>query len=135
MDYEITELSNLDVFFYYGEPGSDQLVETESDLLAGIIQPKRTLYYNRRDSSGVPEKENFPNSFVLAISTRYDIANWNSYRNTQVSDGSNGTPDRRVAISQNSIEINQDQKGEMDVKIGFIPFASFQQQRTLSLPI
>lgn len=135
MDFELEVLSDLDAFFYYGEQGSDLLLETESDLLAGIMQPKRTLYYNRRDSSGVPEKENFPNSFILAISTRYDITNWNAFRNTQVSDGSKGNPDRRVAISQNSIEIVQNQKGEMNVQIGFIPFDKFTQRKTLSLPI
>lgn len=135
MDFELEVLSDLDILFYYGEQGSDLLLETESDLLAGIMQPKRTLYYNRRDSSGVPEKENFPNSFILAISTSYDITNWNAFRNTQVSDGSKGNPDRRVAISQNSIEIEQNKKGEMNVNVGFIPFDKFTQQKTLSLPI
>jgi hypothetical protein len=135
MDYELSQLSDIDIFFFYGEPGSDLLIETESDILAGIMQPKRSLYYDRQDSSGIPEKENFPNSFVLSVMTKYDITKWNSYRNTQVSDGSNGTSDRRVAISQNSIDIKQDKTGNMDVAIQFIPFANIKQVQNITIPM
>ena len=54
---EISRLEDFDVFFYYGEPGSDLDLEIESDVLGGIIQPKRSLYYNRAEGCGVTEKE------------------------------------------------------------------------------
>ena len=136
MDYPLEILSDIDVFYYYGEPDSDLLLETESDIFAGILQPKRTLFYNRRDASGVVEKENLPTSLILSLMTAFDITNWNSYRNTQVSDGANGTPDRRVAISQNSVQIQQrNEKGEMDVLVEFIPFANLKNKKDVTIPI
>lgn len=135
MNYEYSQLSDFDLFFYYGEEGSNLEMETQSDVLAGIIQPKRSLFYDRLDSSGVPEKENFPNSFVLEISTKYNIVSWCSYRNTKVSDGANGTPERRVAISQDLIAINYNNKGETDVNVQYIPFANIKQKVQVSVPL
>lgn len=121
MDYELSQLQDFDLFFYYGEQGSDLKMEIESDLLMGMVQKKRSLFYDRRDSVGVSEKENYPNSFVLAFMARYDIVNWTAWKNTQISDGSSTYPDRRIAVSQNSIEISQ-RGQEMDLKVNYIPF-------------
>lgn len=135
MNYEYSELSDLDIFYYYGEEGSNLEMETQSDILAGLIQPKRTMFYNRQDSSGVPEKENFPNSFILEISMKYNIANWVSFRNTKVSDGANGTPERRVAVSQDSIAVNYNNKGETNVNVQYIPFANINQKTQVTIPL
>lgn len=134
MDYEYKMLSDLDLFFFYGEPGSDILMETESDILAGVLQPKRSLFYNRRDSAGVTGRENMPNSLVLSIMTKYDITTWNAFRNQNVSDGENGTPDRRVAISQETVSIRQDGQ-EMDVLIEFIPFNNMKTKGKVTSPL
>lgn len=135
MDYELEQLSDFDLFFYYGEKGSDLSLETQSDLYQGLIQPKRSLFYNRQASAGLVEKENFPNSVVLAILSRYDVTVWNAYRNTQVSDGTEGKPDRRISISQSSIEIFKNENGEFDIKINYIPFMNYQQFNSVSIPI
>jgi len=134
MNYEMNQLSDLDIFFFYGEKGSDLDIETQSDILAGIIQKKRSLFYDRQDSSGIPERENNPTGFVLEMSMKFDIVNWIAYRNTKISDGSNGTPDRRVAVSQNSIVITENQKGETDVNVEYIPFANIKQTDRIVVP-
>ena len=134
MDFEYSQLSDFDCFLFYGEPDSDLGMEIESDLVAGTIQPKHSLFYDRRDGAGVPEKENYPNSFVLQFMTKYDITNWNAWRNIQVSDGSNGNPDRRIALSQSSINIIQDGQN-MDLLINYIPFGSIKKSANVSIPI
>lgn len=134
MDYDISQMSNFEIFFFYGEPGSDLAMEIESDLVAGCIQPKKSLFYNRRDAAGVPEKENHPNAFVLQILTKYDIVKWNAWRNTQVSDGTNGNPDRRIALSQSSIAIQQSGQN-MDILVNYIPFSNIKKPANVSIPM
>jgi hypothetical protein len=45
-----------DYFFYYGQV--DQRKEIEADLLTGIIQDKRSLFYARSYAAGIGEYEN-----------------------------------------------------------------------------
>lgn len=127
---EINKLSDFDVMFFYGQ--NDLALENSSDVMAGIIQPKRSLYYNRQDGCGVSDRENYPNSIILVIGIRYDIIKWVSYRNNQVSEDS---PDRRVAVSQSVIEFKQDNKGNLDVNVKYIPFADINSPDQLSVPI
>jgi hypothetical protein len=134
MDFSYPQIASGDVFFYYGEPGSNLDLETQSDLIAGMVQSKRTLFYNRQDSAGVAEKENMPNGVILGILTRFDIANWNAYRNTQVSDGTVGA-DRRVSISQNSIDVLKNEKGELDINVNYIPFVNIRKVSSVNLPV
>ena len=135
MNYDLSELSDFDIFFFYGEPESNLEQEIQSDIMAGVMQAKRSLFYNRLEGAGLTEKENHPNGLILSILTKYDIAQWGAYRNTQVSDGVDGKPDRRVAISQSSVEILKNEKGELSVDISYIPFTDFKQTSTVSLPI
>ncbi len=127
-----SQLANLDVFFYYGSVDVEHA--TEHDIALGMIQPKRSLFYDRDDSTGISEYENLPNGFYQAIMMRYDIASWIARRNREVGDGQNGTEDRRVATSQTEIQIDQ-KGGEQNVRVRFIPFASLQEPVTLTIPI
>lgn len=129
IDY--SQLSDFDVVFFYGQ--NDLEIETKSDLISGLIQPKRTLYYNRNDGAGVVEKENFPNTIILNVFLRYSIVNWIGLRNTQVSDGTNGMPDRRVAVSQNFIEFINN-KNNLDINVFYIPFADYKNIKSVSIP-
>jgi hypothetical protein len=135
MDYEIEQLSEMDVFFFYGEPGSDVDMETQSDIVSGLMQEKRSLYFDRRNSAGVTEKENMPNSVSTAIFLRYDVTNWISYRNSQVGDGLNGTKERRVVCSQNTVLISKNNKGEINLNVYYIPFINISQPKNVVLPI
>lgn len=127
-----SELANLDVFFYYGQVGVDH--ETEHDIALGLLQSKRSLYYNREDSAGVAAYENLPNGIYSVVVLRFDIASWIARRNRRVGDGQNGTLDRRVATSQSIIDIQQN-GDEMDVIVPFVKFADLQQPTKLTVPI
>jgi len=126
-------LENLDLFFYSGE--NDIETEIENELVSGLMQKRRSLFYNRRDGCGIAERENYPNSLTFNIRTRYDIAIWNSYRNSYISDGSIDGRDKRVSISQNGIDFQNDKKGNVDVFIYYIPFINYKQPKSVRVPI
>jgi hypothetical protein len=134
MDLTVEQFADFDIFFYYGL--GDLEIETKSDILQNLIQPKRSLFYNRSyDSSGIKEYENRPNSFALRISIPYDIVTSLSKRNTIVSAGENGNPDRRIAVSQATIRVENIKFGT-NISVLYIPFANFRQtdQVKFSLP-
>ena len=126
-------ISDLDVFFFYGQ--NDLQLEIESDITAGLIQGRRSLFYNRRDSAGIDSKENYPNSLSLNVLLRFDVVNWIAYRNTYVTDGSNNEKDRRVGVSQNFISFVSDASGNLDVQILYIPFYDFDKKDVVSIPV
>lgn len=125
MDSIIEQLSDFDMFFYYGSNTLE--IETKSDILQNIIQSKRSLYYNRSmDAAGIKDYENRPTSFFLKINMPFDIVTSLSKRNISVSAGENNLPDRRIALSQNTIRIELD-KFNIKVSILYIPLANFKQ--------
>ena len=133
MNYSYSQISDFDVFFYYGE--SDIELENQSDIMWGVMQPKRSMYYNRREGCGLPDRVNEPNTIQLTIVGRYDITQWVGYRNTYVTNGQNGNRDRRVAVSQQTIAFKQNDKGEVDIEILYIPFSTFKQPSILTIPV
>jgi hypothetical protein len=127
----LSEAQDMDVFFYYGE--GDLELETLSDIYSGLIQPERSLFYNRQDGCGLSDKENRPLSFVLELSARYNIVKWIGYRNSQLPESNE--IDRRVATSQSVIDFVKNDKGEFDVNFGYIPFADISQPKQQQLPL
>lgn len=118
----VSELTDIDIFFYYGQLDLD--LEIESDIFNGLIQDKRSLFYNREDGAGVSEYENHPNVLLLEIGVRFEIVEWISYRNQQVGDGTNGSKERRVASSQLAI-FTERNGGELDISVFYIPFYNY----------
>jgi hypothetical protein len=130
----LENLTDFDIFFYYGQ--NDISLENESDLMTGLMQPKRTLFYNRKDGCGVADKENYPNTVSLFVNIIYDIINWIEYRNTQVQDGSDNLfPDRRIFASQNTINFKNDKKGNLDIIVLYIETTNFSKLQQISMPI
>lgn len=127
-----SELADIDVFFFYGQIGVSH--ETEHDIALGLMQPSRSLYYDREDSAGVPEYEGLPNAAYSATIMKFDIASWVARRNLLVGDGQGGTQDRRVATSQTVIDVEQSGQ-EMDVTVRFISFSDMQTPTKLTVPI
>jgi hypothetical protein len=127
----ITELGSLDFFFYYGQIGTDE--ETEHDIMLGLLQPKKSLFYNRQDGAGIQAYENHPNSLLLEVGLRFDIVNWIARRNSEVGDGDEDTVDRRVLVSQNFIKINRDET--IEIQVLYIPFRDTSQPRTMNIPL
>lgn len=123
---------NWDYFFYYDESSLDDM--NELNLTQGLMQPRRTLYYFRQEGAGVQESENLPNSLGLFISLRYNIVKWIAYMNDYVTDGDEGFPDRRLAVSQEFITISQ--KGqEVDVDVFYIPFNNYKNPLNITVQI
>jgi len=124
----------IDTFFFYGEPGSDIGNETRSDLLSLLIQDKRSMFFNRQFGCDITKRENIPNAVTLFITTRFDIVNAVSFRNTTLPDEQGSPKDRRVAVSQTSINFISGPNG-VDMEIKYIPFSKNQKARPLQLPI
>lgn len=122
----IDVLSDFDMFFYYGQNDLD--LETRHDVMLNLMQPKRSLLGNRSlDAAGVSDYENTPSGISLRINLPYDIVKSLSKRNQHVSNGENGTKDRRIAVSQSTVLIKQDTQGNVDVTVQYIPLANFKQ--------
>lgn len=128
----IDKLSDLDYFFFYGSNELD--LEIEHDIMQGLLQPKRTLFYFRDEGAGVFEYENYPAGYFMQVSLRYDIANWVAQRNTRVSDGTDNYPDRRVATSQAVIKV-ENLQGQVDITVLYIPYFSYEKPTTIQLAI
>lgn len=128
---------NFDTFFYYGEFGSDNLeAENAWDIEIGVVQTKKKLYYFRQEGCAITEYENYPNALSMAINLKYTTATWFAFRNSYVSDGRNNLPDRRVAVSQNTINVEQSlNNGECDISIYYIPFQDYNNPKTVSVPV
>jgi hypothetical protein len=127
-----TDLANMDAFFFYEDLPLDH--STEHDVAVGVMQPKRTLYYDREDSAGISEYENLPSGIYTEIVVKYDIASWVSRRNQFVGNGEDGTADRRIATSQSVITVER-RGGEIDVNIVFASFADIQTPTRLTAPL
>ena len=128
-------IDDFDIFFYYGQ--NELELETRSDLLANLTQAKRSLFYNRNlDSAGIPDYENMPEGLALRINLPYDVVNSLSRRNQFVSNGENGTRDRRVAVSQSTIRIEANSNiGNIDITVLYVPLADFKQSESLQFSI
>jgi hypothetical protein len=121
-----------DYFFFYGQV--EQRKEIEADLVQGIMQAKRSLFYDRSYGAGVPGYENTAGGLSLEVNMKYDVSAWVAQRNREVSNGTNGTRDRRVVTSQSAIKINQ-RRGEVDVQILYIPFYDYQNPGIVQVPL
>jgi hypothetical protein len=121
------QLSDINNFFYAGLIDVD--TETQADILSILIQPKRSMFYNRSDGAGIPEYENQPITSMMQIMMAYDIVMAVSLRNSRVSNGSDGGVDKRVAVSQNSVTTEQN-GDEVQVNVLYIPLYSMTAIRT-----
>ncbi len=129
----IDTLSDFDMFFYYGQ--NDLALETKHDIFVDIMQPKRSLLGSRSvGAAGVQDYENTPVGLNLQINLPYDIVTSLSKRNQYVSNGENGTKDRRVAVSQSMIRVEPDRRN-VNITVLYIPLANFRQTESLSIPL
>lgn len=128
-------INNLDAFFYYGTSRGDIDVEIKDDIKAGVIQKKRSIYYNRQYGSDITRRENYPNTSILTISFRYDVINWIVNRNENLPALEGSQKDRRVAVSQSTINFFNDDKGNVEIDLYYIPFSKNRKADTITLPV
>lgn len=128
---DVAQLQDFDNFFYYGS--GDLRDEIAGDLLQILIQQKRSLLYSRsRNSAGI--QENTPNAVRVKALMPFDIVSSISKRNLSTGNGQNGTKERRVATSQNQIEVRQ--KGsEADISVFYVPFFDINQKNRVGFQI
>jgi len=125
--------SAWDTFFYYGQ--GDLKEEVRQDLLNGLSTSKNKLFFNRSDSSGVNDYVNTPIGLAIQIGLKYAAVKWIAYRNTYTGNGVDNTKERRVATSQNEIQVEIKNKNSVDLSIFYILFAYYQQNTTINIPI
>lgn len=119
---DINVLKDFDNFYYYGQGNTG--IETESDIHQIVNQNSRSLYYNRsNDSAGLDEYENSPNTIILSVLIPYNIASALSKRNTYVGNGQNGTKERRIVLSQNSIKV-ENNENNVDISLFYIALSN-----------
>lgn len=127
---DVEQYRDFDIFFFYSF--NDLEIETRSDILANILQPKRSLFYDRsQDAAGAPSYENRPNGLYLQVNLPYDIVTSLAKRNQVVSNGTGDNPDRRVAVSQATIRI-ESEKDRARVTVLYVPLADFRQTDAIS---
>jgi hypothetical protein len=114
--------ASSDHFFYYGEGIINERDECVSDLMQLLIQPKRSQYFFRRSGAGVKDFEGHPIGLMLKIGIPFSIADAIAYRNTYVSDGSGGYPDRRIATAQDAISFDVKGNGNIDITVLYVLF-------------
>jgi len=130
---DIKILSSSDYFFYYDKFAVNEM--NEHDMSEMLSQPKRSLFYARQTGVGIHDSENYPNSLPLLIGLRYDIVNSTSIRNTQVVDGSEGYNDRRIALGQETIKVEQESSGEVDLTVWYVSLYNYEQVNNVTLPM
>jgi len=125
--HTLDELGSWDLLFYYGQNDLD--LEIESELMLLAIQPLRSLLYDNKESGGIDGYENYPNDINLQINCRFSIASAVAWKNGIIPNGTEGLPDRRIAVSQNSISFQND-GGELDMEILYIPYYDYNKYNT-----
>jgi len=121
-----------DHFFYYGQV--DEQKEIEADIIQLLTQDKRSMFYTRSYGAGVSDYENAPQGLALEIGLRYSIATSIAKRNYEVSNGNDGSRDRRAVTSQNAIFIDQTPDGIV-VRVIYVPFFNYKTPGIVSVPI
>lgn len=124
----MSEKIDFDAFFYYGENPD---LDIQNDLLIGLLQRKRSMFFNRRNSVGLSAYENSPNSISLFINVQYAVTKWIGYRNTYVQ---SEPVDYRMATSQTAIEFKQS-GGEMFLFIPYIAFKDYETVQNITIPM
>lgn len=129
---DIKTLKSSDYFFYYDNFSIDET--NEHELMTLMEQPKRSLFYSRVSGVGIHDSENYPNSLALLVGLKYDIVNSVATRNTRVVDGAQNSVDRRMALGQETIKVEQ-RGGEIDLTVWYVNIYNYEQVNNINLPI
>jgi hypothetical protein len=121
---------DFNTFLYYGQAPLED--EVRSDVAAGILQDRRSMFYHRSYGAGLSEYENAPDGIALQVGLKYRAADWLARRNLEVSDGSNGTRDRRVATSQGAMSVERE-GGGLILRVLYVLYADASAGRVLAV--
>ncbi len=111
------QAGSADRFFFYDQ--IDVRTQAEADLSELLMQGQGALFYNRSYGADMASRENYPNGMTFQIKAAADIVNSVAKRNMRVTSGAGGYPDRRIIVSQGSIDFTQKSEA-VDVQVGYI---------------
>jgi len=126
---------DISTLLNYGRIVTDDAVNQEiaMDVQVGIIQQKRSMYYDR--SYGCAISENSPAGLGFIVNTRHSVATFIAERNLTTGDGTGATVDRRAITSQNLIQLLQDRIGNTQISVMVIPMRQQLETMRLNVPI
>ena len=133
MTESLEQLTSIDNFFYYGL--QDLSFENKCDMYQLALQPKNSLYYNRSDGGGVQDYINFPVGFMIQVGIKYSLAGAVARRNSLVTNGQNNTKNRQTYTSQNAIDVQYSDKGNVDVQLNYYDAFDFTDLKSVNLPV
>lgn len=133
MTESLEQLTSTDNFFYYGLQGLS--FENKCDMYQLTLQPKNSLYYNRSDGGGVQDYINFPVGFMIQVGIKYSLAGAVARRNSLVTNGQNNTKNRQTYTSQNAIDVQYSDKGNVDVQLNYYDAFDFTDLKSVNLPV
>jgi hypothetical protein len=116
-------------FFYYGENLFMIEEEDEFDIIQGIMQSLKSLFYFRQEGAGIQELENNPNSFILLLIGRYNIVKWVAFRNTYII---SNNFNRQIIVSQDSIGITQEYN-KVNIDVGYRNYKNINKYTSTSI--
>lgn len=120
-------------FFYWGEVPLED--EVDDDVRAALLQPRRSMFYNRGYGCDLTSYENSPVSFLTQVQLKYEAVRALANRNSVVTDGSSG-PDRRAATSQSIIEVEPAKDGAgYDMSVNYVMLSDMSRPRNASIPV
>lgn len=108
------------------------LDEIRNDLTLVLSQPKGAMFYNRDFGAGLEQIENEPSSLMLQVYGRYMIVNAIAQENER---NYNEKRDKRVMVSQGSIDFEVDGKGNVTVNVYYVPYSHISTEQSISTTI
>jgi hypothetical protein len=125
-------MTSLSGFFYAGTmPLVD---EVSDDLTVGLVQPRKSLFYNRGYGCGISGYESFPTSLTSQVSIKYEAARLFAVRNNVVTSGQDGFPDRRAVTSQPLINVVKEESS-YSLSVQYILMADMTRSRSITVPM
>lgn len=123
----------IQTFFYYGQ--GDLLDEIQDDLMCLMLEPAGGGSYFRNWGVGLQKYENEVSQLLLQVGLRYDIAESIAARNQYVSNGQDGTKDRRVICSQQTIDVIKTSDESRSVVVRYVPAVDIRAVQQVTAPL
>jgi len=118
-------------FFFWGVV--DLPTEVNDDIQMSLVQPRRTLFYNRGYGCGITDYENAPVSIGTLTMIKYEVVRIMALRNAVVTDGNTGV-DRRAAASQDTVDVVQNGPN-VDVSVRYVLLSDMTRNKTVPIQI
>lgn len=114
--------------FLFNRKSIPEELFAEFEMSQIIAQPRRSLFYFRKYGAGLNELENQPNTLLLQVKARHRVIEAVNYRNLFVTNGFENTVDRRIATSQQAINVKQE-NDKLDIEVFYFLYSNYETIR------